>query len=189
MPSRLPVNEGERMLMLRVIPLMFLLLFTLLVREAACLDTTPQIGKTAPSFELPDINGKRYSLSDSKGKVILINFWATWCGPCKAEMPSLNNLFNTFKDEGFVVLAISVDSSAKPVQSFLKDKAIALPVLMDTEQDVYFDQYGVLGLPTSFLIDRDGIVRELIRGEREWDSPDMKDKVGKLLMRKKGDGK
>lgn len=175
--------------MLRVIPLLFLLLSTVFVKEAVSLDTSTHIGNPAPSFELPDVNGKKYSLSDSKGKVILINFWATWCGPCKAEMPSLNNLFNTFKDEGFVVLAVSVDSSEKPVLAFLKDKAITLPVLMDKEQDVYFDQYGVLGLPTSFLIDRDGIVRELIRGEREWDAPEMKDKIGKLLMRKKGDGK
>jgi len=181
------MNEGGHMR--RVIPLLVLLFFTIFVREASCLDTAPQIGKLAPSFELADVNGNKVSLSEYKGKVILINFWATWCAPCKAEMPSLNNLFLAFKNDGFIVLAISVDSSEKPVQSFLKGKSIALPVLMDKEQDVYFDLYGVLGLPTSFLIDRDGIITELIRGEREWDAPDMKDKVGKLLMRKKGDGK
>ena len=169
--------------------LLILLFFTLFVREGICLDTALQRGKLAPAFELPEINGNKISLSDYKGKVILINFWATYCGPCKAEMPSLNNLFVAFKNNGFIVLAISVDPAEKPVQSFLKDKKITFPVLMDKDQEVYFDQYGVLGLPTSFLIDRDGIVREVIRGEREWDAPDMKEKVGKLLMRKKGDGK
>ncbi len=175
--------------MRRVIPLLVLLISTIIVREAACLDTAPQVGKLAPSFELPDVNGKKVTLSEYKGKVILINFWATWCVPCKAEMPSLNNLFLAFKNDGFIVLSISVDSSEKPVQSFLKDKAISFPVLMDKEQEVYFDLYGVLGLPTSFLIDRDGIVREKIRGEREWDARDMKEKIGRFFTNKKGEGK
>ncbi len=175
--------------MRRIFPVVLFLFFTVFVREGACLDTTPQIGKIAPAFELSDINGKKVAFTDYKGKVILINFWATFCGPCKAEMPSLNNLFNAFKNDGFMVLAISIDSSEKPVQTYLKDNPLAYPVLMDKDQDVYFDQYGVLGLPTSILIDRDGIIREIIRGERKWDAPDMKEKIGKLLTNKKGDGK
>jgi len=171
------------------ITLIFLLFFTFSAKEAVCLDTAPEIGKLAPVFELTDVNGKKVSLAEYKGKVILINFWATWCGPCKAEMPSLNNLFLAFKNDGLIVLSISVDSSEKPVQSFLNGKVIAFPVLMDKEQEVYFDQYGVLGLPTSFIIDREGIIRDKIRGEREWDSQDMKDKIVKLLAPKKGDGK
>lgn len=175
--------------MRHVVTLLFLLFVTLSAREAACLDTAPEIGKLAPSFELTDVNGKKVALSEYIGKVILVNFWATWCAPCKAEMPSLNNLFLAFKNDGFIVLSLSIDSSEKPVLSFLKDKAMSFPVLMDKEQEVYFDLYGVLGLPTSFLIDRDGIIRDKIRGEREWDARDMKEKVEKLLTRKKGDGK
>jgi len=172
--------------MRRVLPLSVLLFLTLFIREGICLESAPQIGKLAPTFELSDVNGNKVSLSDYKGMVVLIHFWATWCGPCKAEMSSLNNLFLAYKNDGLMVLAISVDPSEKPVRSFLKDKSIALPVLMDTEQDVYFDQYGVLGLPTSFLINRDGIIKELIRGEREWDAQDMKQKIGSLLHKKGG---
>jgi peroxiredoxin len=175
--------------MRRILPVFLILFFTLSARESVCLETAPQIGKLAPVFELTDVNGKKVSLADFKGKVILINFWATWCGPCKAEMPSLNKLFLAFKSDGFVVLSISVDSSEKPVQAILKEQSIAFPVLMDKEQDVYFDLYGVLGLPTSFLIDRDGIIRDKIRGEREWDAPDMKEKIGTLLKRNKQEAK
>ncbi len=172
-----------------ILPSILFLSLILSVREAVCLDSAPQIGKLAPVFSLTDVNGKKVTLSEYSGKVILINFWATFCGPCKAEMPSLNNLFLALKNDGLIVLAISTDDTEKPVQSFIKEKAIAFPVLMDKDQEVYFDQYGVLGLPTSFLIDRDGIIRDKIRGERIWDAPDMKEKIGLLLSKKKQEGK
>src|SRR6266496_5869682 len=133
--------------MRRILSLLLFLFLTLTVREAVSLDAAPQVGKIAPSFALSDVNGKKVTLSEYSGKVVLINFWATFCGPCKAEMPSLNNLFLALKNDGLVVLAISTDDSEKPVQSFIKEKAIAFPVLMDKDQEVYFDQYGVLGLP------------------------------------------
>jgi peroxiredoxin len=172
-----------------ILPSILFLSLIFSVREAGCLDAAPQIGKFAPAFSLTDVNGKKVALSEYSGKVILINFWATFCGPCKAEMPSLNNLFLAFKNDGLIVLAISTDDSEKPVQSFMKEKSIAFPVLMDKDQEVYFDQYGVLGLPTSFLIDRDGIIRDKIRGERVWDAPDMKEKIGLLLSKNKKEGK
>jgi peroxiredoxin len=171
--------------MRRIIPLFFILFFTLFIRAGDCFETATWIGKLAPAFALNDVNGKRVALSDYKGRVVLINFWSTKCGPCKAEMPSLNNLFLAYKNDGFIVLAISVDPAEKPVQSFLKDKKIAFPVLMDKDEEIYFDQYGILGLPTSFVIDKDGIVREHIKGEREWDAPDMKKKIEMLLATKK----
>ncbi|MCK9420696.1 MAG: redoxin domain-containing protein [Nitrospirae bacterium] len=169
--------------MRHILPSILFLFLTFSVREAVCLETAPQIGKLAPEFSLNDLSGNKVNLSDYKGKVILINFWATFCVPCKAEMPSLNNLFLAFKNNGLIVLAISTDDSEKPVQSFIKEKAIAFPVLMDKDQEVYFDLYGVLGLPTSFLIDRDGIIREKIRGERVWDAPDMKEKISMWLSK------
>jgi len=129
--------------------ILFLFLF-LSVREAVCLDAAPQVGKLAPSFSLSDVNGKKVTLSDYNGKVIVINFCATFCGPCKAEMPSLNNLFLAFKNDGLIVLAISTDDSEKPVQSFIREKSIAFTVLMDKDQEVYFDQYGSSGCLRAF---------------------------------------
>ena len=168
--------------MRQILSLILLLFFTLFVRDAICLDAAPQIGKLAPAFTLNDVNGKKVTLSEYKGKVILINFWATFCGPCKDEMPSLNNLFLAFKKDGLIVLAISTDDSEKPVQSFVKKMSIVFPVLIDKNQEVYFDKYGVLGLPTSFIVDRDGIIRAKILGDRPWDTPDMKEKIRIMLL-------
>jgi len=174
--------------MRHILLLSIVLLVTLFVRDAVSLDVA-RIGKPAPGFTLNDINGKKVSLSDYKGNVILLNFWATFCGPCKEEMPSLNNLYAALKKDGLIVLAVSIDDSEKPVQSFIRAKAITFPVLIDKDQQVYFEQYGVLGLPTSFIIDRDGIVRDKILGDRPWDSKDMKEKIGMLLSRNRKDGK
>lgn len=140
-----------------------------------------EIGKQVPDFKLKDINGRDTAFYSYKGKVILLNFWATWCGPCKAEMPSLNNLYKSLRDKGFVVVGISVDTSEKPVRTFINDNGITFPALMDSDREVSFDLFGVIGLPTSYLIDKNGVVVEKFMGEREWDSPSMKNKIFKLL--------
>ncbi|MCL4491996.1 MAG: redoxin domain-containing protein [Nitrospirae bacterium] len=138
-------------------------------------------GSPAPDFTLNDVNGKKVALSEFRGRVVLLNFWATWCGPCKAEMPSLNSLYLALKDKGLVVLAISVDTSEKPVKSFISEKKLALPVLMDKNKEIYFDSYAVVGLPTTFIIDKSGGIVEKIMGENVWDSPQMKEKILRLL--------
>ncbi len=145
------------------------------------IDTAPDVGKYAPEFNLNNINGKKVALSDLRGKVVLLNFWATWCRPCRAEMPSLGNLHTALKDRGFTVIAISVDASDRPVKSFVLEKGISFPVLMDKDKEVAFDQYGVFGLPTSFLIDRKGVVVEKFMGERDWTSSDIKNKIRKAM--------
>jgi peroxiredoxin len=174
--------------MRKILSLIIAICLTLFIRNAVGLEP-PQIGKPAPDFALSDMNGKKVALSEFKGKVVILNFWATFCGPCKEEMPSLNNLYLTLKKDGLIVLAISTDDSEKPVQSFIKAKAIAFPVLIDKDQQVFYDRYTVLGLPTTFIIDRDGIIREKILGDRPWDGPDMKAKIGSLLSKSKKDGK
>ncbi|MFO0753626.1 MAG: TlpA disulfide reductase family protein [Thermodesulfovibrionales bacterium] len=141
-------------------------------------------GAAAPDFTLPDAGGKKVSLAEGKGKAILLHFWATWCGPCRAEMLSLSTLYREFRDKGLLVLAVSVDTSAKPVHAFLAEQNIPFPVLLDTEREVYFDTYAVFGLPTSFLINRDGVIAERIVGETAWDSPAVKEKVRRLLPEK-----
>lgn len=169
--------------------LIIVLWLTLFVGNAISLEALPQIGKPAPDFSLNDMNGEKVTLSEYKGKVIVLNFWATFCGPCKEEMPSLNNLFLSLKKDGLIVLAVSTDDSEKPVQSFIKAKAIAFPVLIDKDQQVFYDRYAILGLPTTFIIDRDGIIREKILGDRPWDAPDMKAKIGTLLSKSRKNGK
>ncbi len=174
--------------MRKIISSIIMLWLTLFVRNAVSLEL-PQIGKPAPNFALTDLNGKKVSLSEYKGKVVILNFWATFCGPCKEEMPSLNNLFISFKKDGLIVLAVSTDDSEKPVQSFIKAKGITFTVLIDKDQQVFFDRYAVLGLPTTYIIDRDGIIREKILGDRPWDAPEMKAKIGTLLSKNRKDGK
>lgn len=177
--------------MRRIPTYFFLIVFTLFAREAVCLDTASVIGKCAPPFELPDINGKKVNLADYQGKVVLVHFWATYCGPCKKEMPSLHNLYLALKKDGFIVLAVSKDENVKPVRSYVKKQDLSFPVVVDKDDEVSFVQYGVSNLPVSFLIDRNGIIREKIIGEQVdgWDTRDMKDTIGRLLSKNKKEGK
>jgi cytochrome c biogenesis protein CcmG/thiol:disulfide interchange protein DsbE len=142
-------------------------------------------GSLAPDFTLPDLDGKNVTLSKFRGKVVLLNFWNTWCGPCRAEMPSLNNLFLELKDKGLVVLSISIDTSEEPVRAFISERKLVFPMLMDKKQKVYAKKYFLYGLPVTFLIDKKGIIVEKFIGERDWSSQEMKEKIIKLLNRQK----
>lgn len=139
-------------------------------------------GSLAPDFTLNDLCGKKVTLSQFRGKVVILNFWSIWCGPCLAEMPSLNKLYLEFKGKGLVVLAIAEDPAEKPVVSHIKEKGLALTVLMDKERKVYF-KYSLFGIPVSFLIDKKGFIVEKFIGERDWVSPQMKEKISKLLKK------
>jgi len=138
------------------------------------------IGKRAPEFTLKDLNDKTVSLSSLRGKVVLINFWATWCPPCRAEMSSLNNLHKEYKNNGFSVIAVSSDRSISSVRDFLSKKPVDLPVLMDSDSKVS-RQFKVFSLPTSFLLDKNGVIVQKFLGEEEWDSPEMKKKIKEML--------
>ena len=130
----------------------------------------PLLGKgvTAPNFTLPDLGGKMASLTDYKGKVVLLNIWATWCAPCVAEMPSMEKLYQELKNEDFEILAVSVDESgAEAVNPFMKKHKLDFPVLLDTKGDIK-TLYQATGIPESFIIDKDGIIVEKIIGPRDW---------------------
>lgn len=137
--------------------------------------------KPAPDFVLKDLNGKAIKLSDFRGKVVLLNFWATWCDVCVEEMDGLNKVYRDMKTKGFVVIAVSIDQSKKSVSDFVKFKGLEFPVLLDPEKEVYFDKYAVFGLPTSFLIDKKGNIRERYIGEEDWQDRSFTEKVLKLL--------
>jgi len=138
------------------------------------------MGKEAVLFNLKDLNGVEISLSSFKGKVILVNFWATWCGPCKNEMPSLNKLYNTYRDKGLTVIGISIDRSAEAVRNFMKKIPLDLPVLLDGNL-IISKKYKVFAYPTTFLIDRDGILREKFIGEEDWSDTELNTLIKRYL--------
>ncbi len=137
--------------------------------------------KQAPEFALKDINGSTVSLSSYKGRVVLLNFWATWCPACREEMPALNNLSRQLKNRKFSVLAVSADRSVSDVKDFLKKNPSDFTVVVDDSLSVSRSLYKVFVLPTSFLIDRQGVVVERYYGGEDWDDPAMVRKIESLL--------
>ena len=138
------------------------------------------IKSKAPDFTAKDLNGKTVSLSAFKGKVVLLNFWATWCPPCRAEMPSLNKLYNMLKPRGLEVVAVSTDRSISDIKDFIESHRVGFPVLFDSERSAS-KLYRVFSMPTTFLIDRKGIIVEKFYGEYDWTEPETKGKIEKLL--------
>ncbi len=149
-------------------------------KNAVAADADKQAGAKAPDFNLRDMNGKTVSLSSLKGKVILLNFWATWCPPCKGEMPSMNKLYNELKSKGFEVVAVSTDNGPSPVKEFLAKTHLDFTVLLD-ETKIVSREYKVFSMPTTFLIDRNGFIAEKLFGEYDWTDPVVRKEIEKLL--------
>ena len=120
-------------------------------------------GAMAPDFELKDLDGKPVRLSSLKGRAVVLNFWATWCGPCKIEMPWIIELQKQYADQGLVVLGVAMDEDQKDVPKFAKDMGVNYPVLLGNEQvaDLYG---GIQALPTTYYIGRDGKIVERVFG-------------------------
>jgi len=127
------------------------------------------VGMPAPDFKLPDLEGKTRQLSDYRGKVVFLNFWATWCKPCKEEMPSMEILWENFKTEDFVMLGVSMDrvTTKKDIPSFIESMSLTFPILMDSwgQTDM---RYKLMGVPETYIIDQNGILREKVIGPRDW---------------------
>ena len=133
----------------------------------------PKRGKAvpAPDFILPDLDGKMVRLADFKGKVVLLNVWATWCLPCVEEMPSMEKLHQQLKDENFILLAVSVDETgARAVMPFMKKHKLSFTALIDVK-GVVKSLYQTAGVPESFIIDRQGRILEKVIGARNWSTP------------------
>jgi peroxiredoxin len=123
----------------------------------------PVVGAPAEDFRLVDLEGKSQSLSQYRGKVVLVNFWATWCKPCTTEMPAMQTTYDKLRDKGFVVLAINELEDEAKVREHIKQHGHTFPVLMDRDNKVA-NQFGVFGLPVSVFIDEKGVVQEYIKG-------------------------
>jgi len=138
--------------------------------------------RTVPDFSLPDMDGEMHALQDYRGKVVLINFWATWCPPCRREMPALERLFQTLSEEPFAVLAVNQWEDADHVFAYMGDLNVfpSFPILFDPQSSVS-EEFGVKGLPTSFLLDRQGRVVFRAVGGRAFDHPEVERLIRELL--------
>jgi peroxiredoxin len=121
---------------------------------------------TAPDFTLRSLEGRNLRLAEQRGQVVLVNFWATWCGPCKQEMPHLNRLYDKYRSSGFVLLGVNVDEDARQASGTAAKFGLHFPVLFDADKAVV-KLYDLNSMPATVLIDRDGKVRYLHRGYRE----------------------
>jgi peroxiredoxin len=129
-------------------------------------------GFPAPNFTFPGLDGKMVSLTDYRGKVVFLNIWATWCGPCKQEMPSMERLYKALKGEDFEILAVSIDTlGAKVVAPFMKEYGLSFSALLDTGGTIQ-RLYGTTGIPETFIINKEGIIEQKIIGSRDWAAPE-----------------
>ncbi len=124
---------------------------------------TEAVRKTAPDFTLSDVNGRTLQLSALRGKVVLVDFWATWCGPCRSEIPSFGQLYSAYKSKGFEIIGIDVDENPGTVRSFMGQNGVPYPVAVGNAR-VYQAYGGIRGIPTTFLIDKKGRIAQTYVG-------------------------
>ncbi len=130
-------------------------------------------GKPAPDFAVRDLSGRETRLSDLRGNVILVNFWATWCPPCREEVPSMAALNRLMAGKPFRMLAISIDEGGKEaVQAFFSRAGVQLPAFLDTNSAIG-KMYGITGVPETFVVDRNGVIIKKVIGPQEWNSPEV----------------
>ncbi|MFQ5855597.1 MAG: TlpA family protein disulfide reductase [Anaerolineae bacterium] len=125
---------------------------------------TPTVGDPAPDFTLKNLEGEEVSLSDFKGRPVLINFWATWCPPCRFEMPAIQKMYAKYQDEGFVVLAVDVEESISAVKRYIEQGGYTFTVLLDYKGEVSNGPYRVRAFPTSYFVDRESKIAVAHRG-------------------------
>jgi peroxiredoxin len=140
----------------------------------------PARPKRADDFAVKLVQGDTLTLREQRGKAVMVNFWATWCPPCREEMPAMERLYRRHHSRGFVLLAVSVDTDASLVKPFLAEHKLTFPVALDAKMDLA-NAYGVRALPASFLIDRDGNLAALALGPRAWDGNAAHALVDRLL--------
>lgn len=170
-----------------VIPLI-LLIFTAWSAPAFALSDRPQEapagslepGRAAPEFTLKTLEGESVSLSQLRGKVVFLNFWASWCPPCRAEMPSMNRLNEVFADREFVMLAVNVEQDRGVVEAFLAKLPHDFTVLLDLKGEAQ-NLYQVFRFPETFLIDKEGRIVERFIGARDWSAVEFLKRIDQLV--------
>lgn len=145
-------------------------------------DVRPDEGHLAPDFTLKTLEGGTVRLSDFRGKkAVLINFWATWCPPCRLEMPAMEQIYTEYKDKGFEILAVNIEADVwQEITDFVKELRLTFPILLDPDMKIT-RKYRIIGLPVSVLIDRQGIVRAKEIGYHDWTAKASRTRVEALL--------
>jgi len=136
--------------------------------------------RPAPDFRLQVRGGDALSLSELRGKVVMINFWATWCAPCRQEMPLLDQIYRRYQDLGFTLLGVNVERDSRLADVFLRDTPVSFPILLDPEEKVS-RLYDVAAMPSTVLVDRQGNLRKVFHGYRPGDENKYQDAVRQLI--------
>ena len=148
-----------------------LILWSIVVVGCSRQEEPPVEGKTAPDFTLNDLAGRQVRLSDFRGKVVFLNFWATWCPPCREEIPSMVRLNQAMSGKPFQMLAVSIDEGGRDaVEGFFRNSGSVLPALLDTDQAIG-KRYGTTGVPETFILDKKGVIVKKVVGGMDWSDP------------------
>jgi peroxiredoxin len=163
-----------------------LLFLTIMAARADAVPPSPWeadelIGKPAPDFTLRTLDGKPFTLSSFKGKVVLVNFWVSWCPPCKDEFPAMNRLYNKYKGKGLVIVGVSMDGNKKAAQGFLKGAPVDFINVSDPDLKVSRKKYKVFSQPMTFLIDKNGKLVKKYFGEVDWMNDEVQREIAGLL--------
>lgn len=170
----------KRVFLSRALVIVPFFLFLISPLPARAIEVTLSERAKAPEFALKDLNGNYVSITALRGKVIVLNFWATWCPPCKDEMPSLNELYNKYKDKGLVVLAVTLNKSEDAVKDFLESTPLDFAILLQDSSKVS-KQYKVYSIPATFVIDKGGFIVKKYQGPEDWVSPNIIKAIEELL--------
>ncbi len=158
------------LIMSKMLKVVWLIILTLVLLLAGCstgsepsAPSVARAGEPAPDFQLENLDGQSISLSDFRGKPVLINFWATWCPQCRSEMPYIQEIYEEWSDQGLVLLAINIGENSYTVEEFMQSHNLSFTVLLDTEKDIA-QRYNITGIPTTLFIDKDGIIQDKVIG-------------------------
>jgi len=149
---------------------------------AGCSSSSTQgveVGDLAPDFQLQNLDGQTISLGNLRGKPVLINFWATWCGPCRGEMPYIQEIYEEWTNKGLVVLTINMGESSSKAEEFRQSYNLSFTVLLDTKQDVA-QKYNIQYIPTTFFLDKDGIIQDKVIGAFQ-NKTQIENKLSKIM--------